>query len=201
MRGSSIEFECRGCRQRAAAPMLQHDQRAWSYFLPRLGPSPISTVEPEIVYRSRTLRRCVKNPSRGVPNCHHDCGQTAVDLCWATPLTTVVCSESLRNRLFLLPTIALHLPLEYARFSTQIVAATSRARARRGNSRTARSAIALVPGYRAFLPALPRFAKVVISRFLGLAGRRAFRRQARLISQRAPHPAIAPVPRPLRRDT
>ena len=29
--------------------MLLHDQRAWSYFLPRLGPGPISTLEPEIV--------------------------------------------------------------------------------------------------------------------------------------------------------
>jgi hypothetical protein len=28
--------------------MLLHDQRAWSYFLPRLGPGPISTLEPEI---------------------------------------------------------------------------------------------------------------------------------------------------------
>ena len=48
--------------KRAAAPMLQHDQRAWSYFLPRLGPGPISTLEPEIVYRSRTLRRCGMHP-------------------------------------------------------------------------------------------------------------------------------------------
>jgi hypothetical protein len=34
---------------RAAAPVQLHFERAWSYFLPRLGPGPISTRDSEII--------------------------------------------------------------------------------------------------------------------------------------------------------
>jgi len=58
------------------------------YFLPRLGPGPISTRDCRDRYRSRTLPRCAGHTSLAAPNCHHHCGPDAWDLCLARAART-----------------------------------------------------------------------------------------------------------------
>ena len=60
----AVNGDNRECWLRAAAPVQQHHERAWSYFLPRLGPGPISTRDFRDRYRPRTLSRCVGTLAR-----------------------------------------------------------------------------------------------------------------------------------------